>query len=482
MNEIIFFILLFFSFLFSLLLANIIFCLLYKKFFNKNIIFKKLFINLLFYQLSVVIILFFVPSRQHWVDYFIRLIILMPACFFLFKKIVIKNDNNINLKKSIILFTIILIIFSFINSFNNRLDTLIPLPDSFNISLKETLFCFMYPNTFSSTECANLILLQRVSIFKGNFFYNPLESIGHMLILMPDFKKDVKVGQSSKEKLEELKDNNQENKKDEASLAVKKFSSPYLFSWKEDGVNFELTEIQLGNIIAPSNLNNYKEGENVYALVLVFNIKMPEEKGLCVKINFRREIEGGGSLPPANKQLFFPGSGGCFGERDTIYTNQKIIFVVSEQEKEFNIKTGGNPNIPFRITISDNNELNLEKKSFIKILAPNGSEELCIGEETFIEWESQGVNAVILHLLENYLSNKMTYNIGSFPATYNETGELGVGRMPWNAGYYINNNKINPNNDIYYSYKIEILGYDVNKNLVGSDISDDFFYIINCLP
>ncbi len=124
----------------------------------------------------------------------------------------------------------------------------------------------------------------------------------------------------------------------------------------------------------------------------------------------------------------------------------------------------------------------VETKPFIKILAPNDSEELCMGEEIFIEWESQGIDAVGLHLLKNDLSNNITYNIGSFPATYNETGELGVGRMPWNVGYYLNDNKVKPDNNLYYSYKITISGYDADKNFVGSDTSDNFFSIIDCLP
>lgn len=207
MNKIIFFFFLFLSFFVSLFVANIAFYLIYKKFFNKEVTFKKLFIKLFFYQLTILALLFFVPESHYLIDYLAKIIILIIACFFLFRTIVLKNEKCINFRKSIILFFIILIIFSFVSFLNNILDTLIPLPEDFNISFKDTLSCLIF-STYSSSDpkCANLILLKRVDIIKSNFFYNPLTIIGDILISEPDFYQNNHKDQIKNKNLEKIED------------------------------------------------------------------------------------------------------------------------------------------------------------------------------------------------------------------------------------------------------------------------------------
>jgi len=113
--------------------------------------------------------------------------------------------------------------------------------------------------------------------------------------------------------------------------------------------------------------------------------------------------------------------------------------------------------------------------NFIKVLSPNGGEDLCIGEDTFIEWESRGIEPTAIVSLNTFNQGNPTIEI--YPITDNETGEEGVGRVPWKAGNYSYGN-------YFYSegskmFKITITGTDKDGNSY-TDSSDDYFSLTNC--
>jgi len=139
------------------------------------------------------------------------------------------------------------------------------------------------------------------------------------------------------------------------------------FMWTEDGIEYRLRKISLGEITAPNNLAKnsggyYDPGEIVYALTLSLWIDIsPDFKGECVPMNFRRIInEKGDTVNPNTKQYLFLDTGGCIGQTNMTHTDQKVIFVVQKSEKSFNITTGGKSNTFFDIT-NKNGQLIVEK-------------------------------------------------------------------------------------------------------------------------
>jgi hypothetical protein len=172
-----------------------------------------------------------------------------------------------------------------------------------------------------------------------------------------------------------------EAEKSESRILEEKFSYPYPVSWQEEGVTFNLTGISLGKISAPSNLlknsgGYYEEGEEVYALTLVLEVKTPETKVECMRLNLRRELnEKGDMVAPNTDQFHFPNSPnsmGCVPAKNITYTDQKIIFVVPESENKISITTGGESNIYFTIwKFSTESNLQLERD-----LAGEGLKEL----------------------------------------------------------------------------------------------------------
>jgi len=140
-------------------------------------------------------------------------------------------------------------------------------------------------------------------------------------------------------------------------LIEKSFSYPYPISWQEEGINFSLTGISFGRIPAPDNLlkssgDHYNKGEEINALTLILKIKNPKDNPQCVNLNIRRELnEEGDMTAPNTDQFRFPSSGGCILSGTISYAEQKVIFVVPESRKSFNITTGGKSNIFFTINV-----------------------------------------------------------------------------------------------------------------------------------
>lgn len=155
------------------------------------------------------------------------------------------------------------------------------------------------------------------------------------------------------------------------SLIHKEFSYPYPLSWQENGVNFDLTGVEFGNMTAPQGTLDrnlpyegfYEKGEKIYALKLILKVKMPsnQNRNQCVGINFRLLLDEEGNKAPSNsKQFFFP-AGGCIAEPDATYFNNPIVFVVPETQKDFTITTGGQSDVFFEVKVLDNGDIKVEK-------------------------------------------------------------------------------------------------------------------------
>jgi hypothetical protein len=137
----------------------------------------------------------------------------------------------------------------------------------------------------------------------------------------------------------------------------KQFSYPYPISWEESGIDFFLTGVSFGKILAPertkkSSGSYYDIGEEINALMLTFKIINTKNDYECVGLNIRRIInEEGNMMAPNTDQFHFPGSGGCMIENNSFYEDQKVIFVAPENEKSFTITSGGMSKVLFTINV-----------------------------------------------------------------------------------------------------------------------------------
>lgn len=186
-------------------------------------------------------------------------------------------------------------------------------------------------------------------------------------------QKDSKIEELSKEEEKEKQEEQQVEESKEEEIVVEEpselietsFSSPYLVSWVEGPVLLSLTEASLGTISAPrgirkfSGFGNYNEGEKIHALTLYFKIKTGDDY-YSVPLRIRRETnEEADLIKPNTQQFMFPDSGGMQASPETIYTNQKIIFVVPETEKEFYFTIS---DFYFSIT-AEGNQLKLKREN-----------------------------------------------------------------------------------------------------------------------
>jgi len=113
-----------------------------------------------------------------------------------------------------------------------------------------------------------------------------------------------------------------------------------------------------------------------------------------------------------------------------------------------------------------------EPEKYVKVISPNGGETICLDENFIIEWESKGIDSVKLFLLAG---GGGWYNLGGFPATYNEAEEKGKGTYVWKVGETKQGKGVFGEGE---AYKIQIeSAYD---NVPVIDISDGVFSIIIC--
>ncbi len=147
------------------------------------------------------------------------------------------------------------------------------------------------------------------------------------------------------------------------------FAYPYPVSWTEDEVNFSLMGVTLGErmvgnlpVFNASSGAYRKADEVVDALTLYLKISNPTNDYKDVGLTIRRLLnEEGDMTPPDTLQFQFSTSGGAQLGPQESYDNQEVVFVVSEDDTQFTLTTGGNSNIFFFVTVEDDGTLKVEK-------------------------------------------------------------------------------------------------------------------------
>lgn len=127
----------------------------------------------------------------------------------------------------------------------------------------------------------------------------------------------------------------------------------------------------------------------------------------------------------------------CFG----IYYRQQTN---SNLEQNKNIVQTNTPSEVVPTTTSTSVEVaptvastTVKTEPFLDLLSPKGGENLCRGDNYNISWKgSKEFDTVDVYLIRGPISNHTTYPLGSFPSSYNETGESnGEGSYTWKVGY-----------------------------------------------
>jgi hypothetical protein len=130
----------------------------------------------------------------------------------------------------------------------------------------------------------------------------------------------------------------------------------------------------------------------------------------------------------------------------------------------------------------NNNLTGATSERYIKIIQPNGGEDLCFDENYIIKWESKGVGAVKIGF-ENINGDLHTfYHIGTFPATSNEEGIVGKGDITWKVGEFsvggLTINELKKAEGIGFYYKFWITSADDGVSV--DDYSDGSFTLSIC--
>ncbi len=118
------------------------------------------------------------------------------------------------------------------------------------------------------------------------------------------------------------------------------------------------------------------------------------------------------------------------------------------------------------------NELTKEPEYYVRIVSPNGGENLCVDENFNIQWEHKGLVSV---RILSYLPGEGTGYIGTFPADLNETGEAGKGIYNWEIGSMFYGGELEEGT----TYKIIIEDASASDSSI-KDESDSIFSILSC--
>lgn len=160
-----------------------------------------------------------------------------------------------------------------------------------------------------------------------------------------------------------------------ATLRSAYFTRPYPVTWNEGGADeLDITGVTLGEMDAMPDIVNvstgqpYVQGTKLYALTLILKISTGNSAS-CLSVNMRRVISEEGDLAQPNTTSYdFPDvRGGNIQDRlrcpapNSTFDNQKIIFVVTEADKEFTFTTGGQSNVFFFVTVQADGTLKVEK-------------------------------------------------------------------------------------------------------------------------
>lgn len=137
---------------------------------------------------------------------------------------------------------------------------------------------------------------------------------------------------------------------------------PFL-SWQEGQNGFSLDKIVVGSMPAPKNLQKnpnsspveyYREGEKVNVLVLYLTIKAGS-KGACLPAGLRQVIDEVGNTASFNNS-FAP----C-ASSNGVLTAQPAIFAIPNAIGTHLLTTGGDSNMFFTITLTEDGNLTFEK-------------------------------------------------------------------------------------------------------------------------
>ena len=230
------------------------------------------------------------------------------------------------------------------------------------------------------------------------------------------------------------------------------FSEPYPISWKgeDDEISFNLTGIKISNFtVADSEpvifLKNYPYalpiGTKIYALQLIVNIGIGSTPYCGVNISARM-LEGENLIAPDNQNsgLEFSSINNCNAPYNS-FPGKKIIFAVSETQKEFILTTGGNDNIFFKIKTNDDGTITLNK-----IATPD-------------RWKGKVIGADINHFYTKKPQGPLGFYWAepSLPEFTVERGEDVT--FEWQPGTYTGNvsfsiSQLNSNDNYAYSQSI----------------------------
>ena len=118
-------------------------------------------------------------------------------------------------------------------------------------------------------------------------------------------------------------------------------------------------------------------------------------------------------------------------------------------------------------------EFTKEPERYVKIVSPNGGEQLCLGENFVINWLSRDVNAATLDVLKLDGADTSRYTLATVSLPTNAPGESTKGDFVWKIGEVTGGKKLKEG----YGYKIEVTSAE--GDLI-SDTSDSVFQILSC--
>jgi len=118
-------------------------------------------------------------------------------------------------------------------------------------------------------------------------------------------------------------------------------------------------------------------------------------------------------------------------------------------------------------------ELTKKPDRYLTLISPNGGEQLCLGDEFLIQWESNNIQAVQLFITGGGAIGG-TYPLGDALAESNETGEKGSGVFVWTAG----DTQVGIKLPEGFSYSLTIRSS--TSEYFVSDASSEVFSLVNC--
>ena len=146
------------------------------------------------------------------------------------------------------------------------------------------------------------------------------------------------------------------------------FAFPYPVTWTEGSIEFDVTGVFWGTITATPDLvngqgNPYPASSTINALVLSFKVSNNSSSQASVPLNIRRLADEQGDLEQsASPSFIFPVTGtNLLGPLRT-YADEKVVFVVPDDLRNFVFTTGGASNAFFSVDIQDDWTVKIQKE------------------------------------------------------------------------------------------------------------------------